>query len=205
MAHLITRKENVADVLVHVGEPPDGNPYHGSLVGDVRKKALRSFMANGDALGFTFWFGPACGGARKITRDEVDWRTSGLMSEAEAAAFDAAEVEEEGQTVDAPTLSIHAETGTACSPDAPCGTCKQRAAGAPVAGDNGDILREARRLAMADDLEDRDVARMTDVVLILHSALSDVRDIVFGAEGGSVLDRYMLIRDKLAFLKPTWK
>jgi hypothetical protein len=68
----------IGDVLVHRGEPDGGNPYHGeNLCGRERVAALREFKA-GRGAGFSFWFAPSCGGARRITAAEVDWERSGL-------------------------------------------------------------------------------------------------------------------------------
>jgi hypothetical protein len=41
---------------------------------------------------------------------------------------------------------------------------------------NGDVLTEARRLAMANKLDDKAVARLTDVTLVLWKALADIRE-----------------------------
>lgn len=69
----------IGDVLVHCGEPPGGNPYRGnSLFGDARVRALTIWKHGGDASPWTFWYAPACGGARKISPGEVDWESSGI-------------------------------------------------------------------------------------------------------------------------------
>lgn len=70
---------HVGDVAVIEGEPPDGNPYRGrSLIGIDRRLALVSFKSRGSSAGRTFWYVPCHGGARRITRRQVDWETSGL-------------------------------------------------------------------------------------------------------------------------------
>jgi hypothetical protein len=135
---------------------------------------------------------------------------------------------DEDETVEAPTLSMHAETGTECSPAAPCGTCQQRAAGAPVAGAEKTCGCHGLGLAVVynDSMTDpqfnvvpcEDHPLRTDQTNSVDAleaaacrvdeileAVAAVRDIIAGAECGSALDRYMLIRDKLAFIKPTWK
>jgi hypothetical protein len=75
-------KVHIGDVLVHLGEPPDGNPYHGqSLMGDERVTALYLFkhkqMKKATKF-YTLWYAPASGGARRITAEEVDWESSGV-------------------------------------------------------------------------------------------------------------------------------
>lgn len=74
-------KVHIGDVAVCQGEPPGGNPYGTSLCGPIRKDALRAFK-NGETKGFieqfTFWHAPCVGGAKKITREEIDWETSGV-------------------------------------------------------------------------------------------------------------------------------
>lgn len=85
-------KYNIGDVWAIRGEPPDGNPYradghdsHGGLKvtdqalnGPERAEVLRLFMRGKPTHGITFWYAPACGGAKKCTRDEVNWESSGL-------------------------------------------------------------------------------------------------------------------------------
>lgn len=81
-------KATIGDVLVHLGEPEDGNPYRGaSLMGPLRVLALRAFL-EGDPLAaqFTYWYGPASGGARRLEDpDGVRWDTSGILARSEAA------------------------------------------------------------------------------------------------------------------------
>lgn len=69
-------RPTIGDVLVHKGEPPDGNPYHGqTLMGPERQYALVRFMDGEDTTGYTFWYGPFGGGAYRIeTPEQVDWR-----------------------------------------------------------------------------------------------------------------------------------
>jgi hypothetical protein len=68
---------SIGEVGVHLGEPPDGNPYRrNSLIGDERVEALRRFKYGEDTSAYTFWYMPCHGGARRITRDEVNWETS---------------------------------------------------------------------------------------------------------------------------------
>jgi hypothetical protein len=69
---------HIGDVLVHRGEPRNGNPYLGqSLIGEERVAALRIFKAGGNEA-YTFWYAPACGGAFRIEASEVDWDSSGV-------------------------------------------------------------------------------------------------------------------------------
>ena len=70
---------HVGDVSVIQGEPPDGNPYRGkSLMGLERAEALRKFMRNIPQAKLTFWYAPCSGGAKRITKDEVNWGSSGV-------------------------------------------------------------------------------------------------------------------------------
>jgi hypothetical protein len=71
-------KRHIGDVVVCRGDPPRGNPYLASLLGEPRVRALRAFKRDGVADGYTFWFAPSRGGARAITRDEVDWEGSAV-------------------------------------------------------------------------------------------------------------------------------
>lgn len=183
-------KIHIGDVKVIEGKlPAHGNAYRAEgLMGPRRRDALERFMRRGNYLGFQFWFVPNHGGAQRITSsDEIDWRSSGIMTKAEADAFDEAEAascqqmcdahqscaaacsllfghrgkcdcrkpaddpgpptvnvstasitaaddDVEDETVEAPTLSVHQETDTECSPAAPCGTCRRREEGVPVSG-----------------------------------------------------------------------
>ena len=69
---------HIGDVLVHRGEPPNGNPYGTSLCGPERVKALKAFKEGRPLEGYTYWYGPHSGGACKIIPDEVNWETSGV-------------------------------------------------------------------------------------------------------------------------------
>ena len=71
---------HIGDVRVCMGEPPNGNPYldkNGPQMND-RAEALRKFMRGIPQPEFTFWHAPCCGGAKRITRDEVNWESSGV-------------------------------------------------------------------------------------------------------------------------------
>lgn len=58
---------SLGDVVVHVGEPPQGNPYRApSLCGPERADALRHFFQGEDTTGLTFWHAPCSGGARRL-------------------------------------------------------------------------------------------------------------------------------------------
>jgi hypothetical protein len=74
------RGAHIGDVVVHVGEPPQGNPYRANgLIGNSRKAALTAFKhGSPEAAEFTYWYAPSSGGARRITADEVDWESSGV-------------------------------------------------------------------------------------------------------------------------------
>ncbi len=66
----------IGDVVVHRGEPPDGNPYRGqSLAGSERVAALLAFRDGCPCSEYTFWYAPCCGGARRCRRDDVEWGT----------------------------------------------------------------------------------------------------------------------------------
>ena len=71
------KKAHIGDVAVCSGEPPDSNPYKGSLIGKERRDALAKFK-QGTAEGYTLWYAPSNGGARRITSDDVDWESSGV-------------------------------------------------------------------------------------------------------------------------------
>jgi hypothetical protein len=71
-------KAHIGDVVVHHGEPPNSNPYHGNgLMGPERRAALAAFK-RGENGEHTFWYAPCGGGARRITKEEVNWKTSGV-------------------------------------------------------------------------------------------------------------------------------
>lgn len=68
-----TPKIHIGDVYTFVGKPENDNPYRGGyLGGDERVESLHA-VKNGSE-DFDVWYAPAGGGARRITRDEVDWR-----------------------------------------------------------------------------------------------------------------------------------
>lgn len=78
-------KTSIGDVLIHHGEPPDGNPYRGwgriagepvtCLAGNGRAPALAAFRDGHDTGDLTFWHGPTNGGARRITDpDDINWK-----------------------------------------------------------------------------------------------------------------------------------
>jgi hypothetical protein len=67
----------IGDVYTFVGAPENDNPYRGGyLCGDERVASLRAVRDGSDE--FDVWYAPAGGPARRITRDEIDWR--GLRS-----------------------------------------------------------------------------------------------------------------------------
>jgi len=67
----------IGDVLVIRGEPT--NPYReDSLSGPPRHEALRKFMLGVPQPELTFWYAHCSGGAKRCTRDEVNWETSGV-------------------------------------------------------------------------------------------------------------------------------
>jgi len=83
----------IGDVIVHRGEPHDGNPHHGigssydkdaerpftALIGDERREALRKFKHGEPTSEFTYWYAPYSGGIRHIKHPvEIDWETSGI-------------------------------------------------------------------------------------------------------------------------------
>jgi hypothetical protein len=75
----MTDKYQIGDVLVIRGEPPEVNPYRGDdLYGPARHEALRKFMLGVPQPELTFWYAPCSGGAKRCTRDEVNWETSGV-------------------------------------------------------------------------------------------------------------------------------
>ena len=74
----VLNKYNIGDVAVHYGEPPNGNPYSAdSLIGNERWSALIYFKNGRDTSGYTFWYAPSYGGAKRITNpDLVNWSTA---------------------------------------------------------------------------------------------------------------------------------
>jgi hypothetical protein len=75
----MNKKHYVGDVQVIRGEPPEGNPYRGnSLIGADRRDALRKFAMGLDTSGYTFWYAPCSGGAKRCAKDEVDWESSSI-------------------------------------------------------------------------------------------------------------------------------
>lgn len=66
---------------VYVTETDCENPYTYRGVfsqGAWRKKALQAFRNREETHGLQLWHGPAEGGARKITADDIDWETTGV-------------------------------------------------------------------------------------------------------------------------------
>lgn len=63
------------------------NPYVGPTIsGERRAQLLRDYRDAKNTAGFTFWYAPAAGGARKITRPgEIDW--TGLRSAPSAPLY----------------------------------------------------------------------------------------------------------------------
>lgn len=70
------RLATIGDVIV----VPKGtaNPYRNGVQGDERIDALRRFKAGQPLPAYDVWFAPWAGPARRITRADVDWETSGL-------------------------------------------------------------------------------------------------------------------------------
>lgn len=71
-------KITIGDIAVHMGMPPENNPYRGiHISGPERATALRAFKEEKDTSQYTFWHAPAGGGASQLTTPtKVDW--SGL-------------------------------------------------------------------------------------------------------------------------------
>lgn len=82
------RKVHIGNVLVTPADCTNPYTYKGPLRhqhpawGDEpagrRVESLRAFMEGGDTTGMVLWEAPANGGARQITADDVDWRSSGM-------------------------------------------------------------------------------------------------------------------------------
>ncbi len=71
------KKAHIGDVIVT--PETQTNPYGSlGLCGPERVAALTAFKHGRPTPGLKFWFAPAFGGARLVTADEVDWRTSGV-------------------------------------------------------------------------------------------------------------------------------
>lgn len=61
---------------MHRGVPPEGNPYLRGvdLMGHERATALYRWRDGLPVADYTFWYAPACGGARQLTDPaEVEW------------------------------------------------------------------------------------------------------------------------------------
>lgn len=69
------KKAHIGDVI-SIAEGK--NPYTGGLMGNERRESLRKFKYGEPTPGLAFWYAPWSGGARLITRDEVDWESSGV-------------------------------------------------------------------------------------------------------------------------------
>lgn len=80
---------DIGDVVVHLGNPPEGNPYRGDgrnrweftkddpttvVRDDGRLRALTAFRDSDDVGNMTFWSAPAGGGAHRLTEaTEINW------------------------------------------------------------------------------------------------------------------------------------
>lgn len=77
------KKYYIGDVVIHLGEPDNSNPYRGCgsgtypethVCGDDRVAAFHEYKETGKRGKYTFWYAPASGGAKRINnRDEIDW------------------------------------------------------------------------------------------------------------------------------------
>lgn len=67
-------KIQIGDVYTFTDKPEADNPYRGGyyLLGAERVASLHA-VKDGSS-DFDVWYAPAGGGARRITRDEIDWR-----------------------------------------------------------------------------------------------------------------------------------
>lgn len=64
---------HIGDVYTFAAAPESDNPYRGGyLVGDERVASLHAVKDGSED--YDVWYAPAGGGARRITRDEIDWR-----------------------------------------------------------------------------------------------------------------------------------
>ena len=69
-------RHHIGNILIHVGEPPGGNPYSmSSLLGEERVEAFRAVLMDKDISKWTFWYAPSNGGAFKLTvpKAQIDW------------------------------------------------------------------------------------------------------------------------------------
>lgn len=82
-------KVSIGNIVIHRGEPDTSNPYRGhgnrvgeritSVSGDERVKALSDFANHRDTSGYTFWYAPPGGGARRLSGPhEVAWAGSNV-------------------------------------------------------------------------------------------------------------------------------
>lgn len=64
---------NIGDVYTFTAAPEADNPYRGGyLCGDERVASLRAVKEG--SQDFDVWYAPSGGPARRITRDDIDWR-----------------------------------------------------------------------------------------------------------------------------------
>lgn len=76
-------KANIGNVYVVKGMAPNNKTYLARKTGqdtflNERVFMLLQFFLGKDTTGHTLWYAPMCGGASIITRDDVDWETSGI-------------------------------------------------------------------------------------------------------------------------------
>jgi hypothetical protein len=63
----------IGDVYTFTAPPEADNPYRGGyLTGDERVASLHAVQDG--SQDFDVWYAPAGGGARRVTRDEINWR-----------------------------------------------------------------------------------------------------------------------------------
>jgi hypothetical protein len=66
----------LGEVVAHVGEPPDGNPYSkGTATASERVAALGAAYVGADTSRWSFWHAPPQGGSQRIADPsfEIDW------------------------------------------------------------------------------------------------------------------------------------
>ena len=73
--------------MIHLGEPPDGNPYRQTAMASERVAALYAAYSGADTSRWTFWHIPQQGGPQRLTAPtfEIDW--SALDAAASTSTF----------------------------------------------------------------------------------------------------------------------
>jgi hypothetical protein len=69
---MASKKIQIGDVGTFTEPPESGNPYRGGCLTGPEREASLHAVKDG-SQDFDVWYMPAEGGARRITRDEINW------------------------------------------------------------------------------------------------------------------------------------